>query len=75
MLAGDLYIADDPVLALESRRAQALAKEFNESPPDDNETRRRILLELLGSLGEGTEIRPPLYVDYGYQTHIARGRS
>jgi maltose O-acetyltransferase len=70
MLAGDLYIVDDPVLALESQRAQALAKAFNESPSDDHETRRRILLELLGSLGAGTEIRPPLYCDYGYQTHI-----
>ena len=28
------------------------------------------LRELLGSVGEGTEIRPPLYCDYGYQTHI-----
>jgi maltose O-acetyltransferase len=24
----------------------------------------------LGSFGEGSEIRPPLYCDYGYQIHI-----
>jgi maltose O-acetyltransferase len=70
MLAGDLYIADDAVLAEESRRAAMLMKEFNESSPSDPASRRRILLELLGSLGEDTEIRPPFYCDYGYQTHI-----
>jgi maltose O-acetyltransferase len=70
MLAGDLYIADDPVLTEESRRAALLTKEFNESSPEDAEGRRRILVDLLGSFGEGSEIRPPLYCDYGYQTHI-----
>jgi maltose O-acetyltransferase len=29
-----------------------------------------VLRELLGSFGEGSEIRPPLWCDYGYQTHI-----
>jgi maltose O-acetyltransferase len=70
MLAGDLYIADDPVLAQESRRAAELTKQYNESSPSDPATRRRILAELLGSLGEDTEIRPPFYCDYGYHTHI-----
>ena len=70
MLAGDLYIADDPELAAESRRAALLTKAFNESSPADAAARRRILLDLLGSFGEGSEIRPPFYCDYGYQTHI-----
>lgn len=74
MLAGDLYLADDPVLVEESRRAAALTKEFNDSSPFDPATRRRLLVELLGSLGEETEIRPPFYCDYGFNTHIgARG--
>ena len=29
-----------------------------------------MLCELLGSFGEGSEIRPPLWCDYGYQTHV-----
>ena len=70
MLAGDLYIADDPVLAKESQRALALVQRYNDSAPSDPATRRGILVDLLGSLGEGTEIRPPFYCDYGYQTHI-----
>jgi maltose O-acetyltransferase len=70
MLAGDLYLADDPVLVEESRHAAALVKEYNDSPPDDAAARRRILARLLGSLGEDTEIRPPFYCDYGYNTHV-----
>jgi maltose O-acetyltransferase len=71
MLAGDLYIADDPTLAAESRRAQALTKAFNDSSPHDGDGRRRILVELLGALGEAAEIRPPVYCDYGY--HLSLG--
>jgi maltose O-acetyltransferase len=70
MLAGDLYLADDPQLLQESRRAEALAKEFNGSSPLDPPTRLRILGELLGSLGAETEIRPPLYCDYGFNLHV-----
>jgi maltose O-acetyltransferase len=70
MLAGDPYIADDPVLTGELARAAELMSEFNLSSPADAARRRRVLLELLGSLGEGSVIRPPLYCDYGYQTHI-----
>jgi maltose O-acetyltransferase len=70
MLAGDLYIADDPELAADARRAMSLMEEYNRSPAADPAGRRRILGELLGSLGEGAEIRPPFFCDYGYQTHV-----
>jgi len=73
MLAGDLYNADDPELVRDGERAEGLMKAFNESSPSDPAGRRRILLELLGSLGEATEIRPPLYCDYGYHTHVGAG--
>jgi maltose O-acetyltransferase len=73
MLAGDLYIADDPELARDALRAAELTKAFNDSSPSDSTERRRILVELLGSLGEGTEIRPPFYCDYGYHTHVGAG--
>jgi maltose O-acetyltransferase len=70
MLAGDLYLADDPVLEQERQRAALLTKEYNDSSPTAVMTRLRILSDLLGSFGEGSEIRPPFYCDYGYQTHI-----
>lgn len=65
MLAGDLYIADDPELAAESLRARRLAAAYNEGDGD-----RRILEQLLGAFGEGSEIRPPFHCDYGYQIRI-----
>ena len=70
MLAGELYIADDPQLAADNLRALTLTSQFNTSDPADPEARLALLGELLGSVGEGTEIRPPLYCDYGYQTHV-----
>lgn len=70
MLAGDLYIADDPELGRDSLRAMSLIERYNASPASDPELRLRLLSDLLGSIGEASEIRPPLYCDYGYQTHI-----
>ena len=70
MLAGDLYIADDPELARDNLRAMALMEHFNGSFAADPGLRRRLLDDLLGDLGEGSEIRPPMYCDYGYQIHI-----
>jgi maltose O-acetyltransferase len=70
MLAGDLYIADDPELTRDNLRAMALMERFNGSPADDPGLRRRLLDDLLGGFGERSEIRPPMYCDYGYQIHI-----
>lgn len=72
MLAGELYLADDPRLHEESLRAMALIEAYNTSPSTHSDERRRILTELLGSFGEGSQIRPPFYCDYGYQIHIGR---
>ncbi len=70
MLAGELYIADDPILGEDNLRAMTLMEAFNRSPASDPAERRRLLTELLGAYGEGSEIRPPLYCDYGYQTTV-----
>jgi maltose O-acetyltransferase len=73
MIAGDLYLADDPELERELRRAASLAKRYNGTAPGDDEGRRAILAELLGSVGEGTVIRPPLHCDYGRHLHVGAG--
>lgn len=70
MLAGDLYIADDPELVRDSQRAQQRAHRINALDPTDLDERNRLLRELLGAFGESSEIRPPLQCDYGYQTTI-----
>jgi maltose O-acetyltransferase len=71
MLAGDLYIADDPELAEQSRAALDLMDAYHATTARQGPLRRRLLEELLGAVGEDTEIRPPFYVDYG--THITVG--
>ncbi|GGN87539.1 maltose O-acetyltransferase [Actinoplanes lobatus] len=71
MLAGDLYIADDPELAEASLRAMDLTDAYNATSARNPAERRRILEELLGEIGDGVDIRPPLRVDYG--SHIRIG--
>src|SRR5919202_5473395 len=39
-------------------------------PAGMRERRRELLTELLGAFGEESEIRPPLWCDYGYQTFV-----
>jgi len=70
MLAGELYLADDPELVAEATRARRLNHQLNRMDPTDGEGRRAILRELLGSLGEDSEIRAPFHCDYGYQTFV-----
>jgi maltose O-acetyltransferase len=70
MLGGDQYICDDPQLIREGNRAADLYAKYNATPAEDQRQRDRILLELLGSVGAGTVIRPPFYCDYGYNISV-----
>lgn len=70
MLAGDLYLADDPELAAAMGRAARLSKQFEDAFAADPAAAREILASLLGHLGEGAEVRPPLRVDYGEHLSI-----
>ncbi|MEU9359649.1 sugar O-acetyltransferase [Streptomyces sp. NPDC048301] len=65
MLAGDLYIADDPEIAERQQRAMRLAARFQAAYTEEPDTARALLAELLDSVGEGVDLRPPLFVDYG----------
>ncbi|KDQ65977.1 sugar O-acetyltransferase [Streptomyces sp. NTK 937] len=64
MLAGDLYIAD-PEIADRHHQAVRLAARYQAAYLEDPVAARPVLAELLGSLGEGAEVRPPLQVDLG----------
>src|SRR4051812_30922675 len=65
MEAGDPYIADDPEIGEASALALDLMGAYNATSVRQGPLRRALLAQLLGSVGEGTEIRPPLYVDHG----------
>ncbi len=70
MLAGDLYIADDPELEEEIAVALDLVDAYNATTARQAPLRRQLLAQLLGSIGQDSVIRPPLRVDYGSRISI-----
>lgn len=70
MLAGDLYIADDPESERIAREAMRLAYEYHRAEAAGEPDAREHLVALLGSLGEGAYVKPPLAVDYGENIRI-----
>jgi len=73
MLAGDLYIADDPELEAASKRATRLAAEYTAVYPADPQAARPLLDDLLGSIAPDAHVRAPLYVDYGTYITVGSG--
>lgn len=71
MLDGDWYIADDPVSEARHRRALSLADDYLRAVLDRRADATALLADLIGGLGAGVHIRPPLFVDYG--DHITIG--
>ena len=65
MLAGELYIAEDPQLQEEALRAYRLSREFEDQYVIDPAKAQQILRKLLGSVGPDVHIKPPFRVDYG----------
>jgi maltose O-acetyltransferase len=72
MIAGELYDAQDPVLVADRVHTAALLHKYN-ATVHHPATHLVQLKELLGSVGEHTVIRPPFFVDYGYNIHVGRG--
>lgn len=73
MLAGDLYIADDPESGRLHRRAVGLADEYRRADAAGDPSARALLTDLLGTLGDGAHVNPPLFVDYGENLHLGAG--
>ncbi|MEM9787699.1 MAG: sugar O-acetyltransferase [Pseudomonadota bacterium] len=72
MIAGETYLPGDPELVAMRQRAQTLMRDYNATVYGDDAERQRILDALLGA-HESAVIRPPLYVDYGSNIHLASG--
>jgi maltose O-acetyltransferase len=70
MLAGDLYIADDPDSHRIAQHAVTRLEEYRLATIQGDPQAAEILADVLGSLGEGAHVRPPLTVDYGENLHI-----
>ena len=65
MLRGELYLADDPDIQAAAARAHDLMERYNATRAAEQGVRDRLLRELLGEVGEGVVVRPPLWIDYG----------
>ncbi|BDZ42126.1 maltose O-acetyltransferase [Paraoerskovia sediminicola] len=70
MLAGDLYIADDPESHRITRHAVTRLEEYRVAVATGQAGAREILADVIGELGEDVDLRPPLYVDYGENIRI-----
>lgn len=70
MLAGDLYIADDPDSGRVAREAFRLTDAYYRAESAGEPDARAHLVALLGTLGEGAYVKPPLFVDYGENIHV-----
>ncbi|WP_179008917.1 sugar O-acetyltransferase [Winogradskyella forsetii] len=72
MIAGELYLASDPQLLKERQEAQLLFQKFNSLSELDKDKRNKIIKNLIGKLGEGFNIEPPFFCDYGYNIIIGK---
>jgi maltose O-acetyltransferase len=73
MLSGQLYRADSPELQADIAAASAWLIRYNASLALTPTERYQLLTEGLGAVGEGVNIRPPFYCDYGYNIKIGAG--
>ncbi|MEG0615459.1 MAG: sugar O-acetyltransferase [Oscillospiraceae bacterium] len=68
MLAGELYIADDPELTADYQRAQELLMQLNSAI---THTERCLLAKkLFGSTGENLIVQVGFHCDYGTNIHV-----
>ncbi|HET6520425.1 MAG TPA: sugar O-acetyltransferase [Geminicoccaceae bacterium] len=73
MLAGELYRADSPELQADNAITNAWLNRYNASLALTSAERHRMLTELFAEVGEGANIRPPFYCDYGYNIKLGAG--
>jgi maltose O-acetyltransferase len=73
MLAGQLYVADDPELVANAARAAGWLDRYNRASTATAVERHALLVEGLGHAGRGATVRPPFYCDYGFNIHLDDG--
>lgn len=72
MIAGALY-KPDAELAADSARAIAWVGRYNASFDASLEAREAMLREIVAVVGSGVNIRPPFFIDYGYNLRLGAG--
>lgn len=72
MVSGELYNPLDAELVAKRLEARKLCGQLNNSPPDNEALRRRVLAELIATGGETSWIEPPFHCDYGRNIYLGR---
>src|SRR5438034_826714 len=72
-LPGELCLASAPELVAKRAHARELTRRYNTTSPRERGARRRLLTELLATVGEDVEVEPPFHCDYGTQLVIGAG--
>ena len=71
MVAGEWYrYRFGPELARLTTDTQRACRQITALYDDDRAGAYALFTELLGSVGEGADFRPPLYLDYGSRLHV-----
>jgi maltose O-acetyltransferase len=71
MVAGDWYrYRAGPELAEMTTSTQRTCRQITALYDDDRAGAHELFVELLGSVGEGADFRPPMYLDYGSRLHV-----
>lgn len=72
MLAGEPYDPAAPELQADQLQTMRWLARYNSALGQPDQW-RSLLLERLGSLGEGSIIRPPFHCDYGFNIKVGNG--
>jgi maltose O-acetyltransferase len=70
MLSGGLYRPGDPEIQADLAATARWLARYNVTSPGE---RPALLRERLGSVGQGAEIRPPFFCDYGFNIRLGAG--
>jgi len=70
MLSGDLYRASDPEIQADLAATAEWLARYNAATISE---RAGLLREKIGTVGDGTDIRPPFFCDYGFNIRLGAG--
>lgn len=68
-----IYDLTDENMRKELKRARGLVQKLNSVDVNDDKAKRAIMEELFGAIGEGSDLNPNFYCDFG--SHIFIGKT
>lgn len=72
MISGEIFENSDPEIRAASSRAKNICRLYNNTLDHEISYRNTLLLQLLGSAGEGSYAEPPFHCDYGVNVRAGK---